>query len=168
MKRVLLFCMIVVPIAALLAFGLTRDPHVLPSVLIGKPAPAFALRTLEGDPINAASLLGQPLVINFWATWCGPCLHEHRVFRQAAERFAGKGVRFFGVVYQDKEANVREFLAEFGTPFEVLLDPGSTMAIDYGVGGVPETFFVDAQGVIREKFSGMLTMEYLERQIEGL
>ncbi|MBI2345833.1 MAG: redoxin domain-containing protein [Deltaproteobacteria bacterium] len=168
MKRWGLFLLIVGPITALLAFGLTRDPHVLPSVLVGKPAPAFQLHTLDGEPMTLAALTGHPLVINFWATWCGPCLHEHRVFRQAAETFAGTGVRFLGVVYQDSETNVREFLEQFGRPFEVLLDLGSAMAIDYGVGGVPETFFVNAQGIIREKYSGALTMEYLKQQIEGL
>lgn len=168
MKRGFLFVIIVAPIVALLAFGLTRNPRELPFVLEGKQAPDFSLQTLEGKTVTLQSFAGKPLVINFWATWCGPCFYEHAILKEARETYEKEGIKFLGVVYQDQKENVIQFLKELGEPFLVLLDPKSQMAISYGVGGVPETFFVDAQGIIRNKFQGALTTLYLDLQIENL
>lgn len=168
MKRWILFLFIVAPILYFLAFGLTRDPRDLPSVMIGKKAPNFSLETMEGKKFILESLAGAPLVVNFWATWCGPCFYEHAVLKKARDRYEKEGVKFLGVVYQDQKETVLQFLKEEGSPFEALLDPESKMAIDYGVGGVPETFFIDAHGIIRDKFAGVLTTEYLNEQIERL
>lgn len=167
-KRWLLFLLIVAPIVYLLAFGLTRDPRELPSVMIGKMAPDFSLQTADDKTVTRQSLQGSPLVINFWATWCGPCFYEHPVLKEARSTYEKEGVKFLGVVYQDKKEPVVQFLKELGEPFLVLFDPKSQMAIDYGVGGVPETFFVDKKGIISDKFQGILTKEYLNGQIQGL
>lgn len=168
MKRWIFFILIVGPILYLLSFGLTRNPKELPSVLVGKPAPEFSLQTLDGKPVTLKSLSGSPLVINFWATWCGPCFYEHSVLKEARRTYEKEGIKFLGVVYQDQKENVVAFLKELGEPFLVLLDPKNQMAIDYGVGGVPETFFIDTQGIIQNKFSGALTREYLNLQIRNL
>lgn len=168
MKRWLLFIFIVAPVLYLLAYGLTRNPRDLPSALLGKPAPDFSLQTLDGKTVTLDSLKGKPAVINFWATWCGPCLYEHPVLKSAHETYEKEGVQFLGVVYQDEMENVSSFIKELGEPFQVLLDPKSKMAIDYGIGGVPETFFVDTQGVIQNKYSGVLTSDYLKDQIKHL
>ncbi|OGQ48172.1 MAG: hypothetical protein A3H42_06810 [Deltaproteobacteria bacterium RIFCSPLOWO2_02_FULL_46_8] len=168
MKRWILFILIVCPILYFLAFGLTRNPRDLPSVMIGKKAPSFSLETMEGKKFTLESIAGTPLVVNFWATWCGPCFYEHPVLKKARDRYEKEGVKFLGVVYQDQKETVLQFLKEEGSPFLALLDPESKMAIDYGVGGVPETFFIDANGIIQEKFSGILTTEYINEQIERL
>lgn len=168
MKRYLFFLFIVIPILALLAFGLQRDPRVLPSVLVGKNAPDFSLQTLEGKRVTLQSFSGQPLVINFWATWCGPCFYEHPILKEGRDIYEKEGVKFLGVVYQDQKENVIQFLKEMGEPFLVLLDPQNEMAISYGVGGVPETFFVDGQGIIRSKIQGALTLATLDLQLKNL
>ncbi|MDO8526623.1 MAG: redoxin domain-containing protein [Deltaproteobacteria bacterium] len=169
MKRWILFFVIVVPILALLAFGLTRDARELPSTMTGKKAPDFSLKTLEGKEISLKSFEGHPVVLNFWATWCGPCLMEHKIFNEGRKIYEKEGVVFLGVVYQDKKESVQRFLKEYGEPFTVLTDKESKTAIDYGVGGVPETFFIDSHGTIYDKFSGIMTADYLERKIgQGL
>lgn len=168
MKRWLLFVLVVAPIVYLLGFGLTRNPRELPSVLVGKRAPDFSLKTLDGKRLTSQSILGAPLVVNFWATWCGPCFYEHPVLKKGREIYRKEGIQFLGVVYQDEEKEVRRYAQKLGEPFMVLFDPESKMAIDYGVAGVPETFFVDANGIIRAKYAGILTLDILKEQIEKI
>lgn len=168
MKRWLLLIIIVAPILYLLAFGLTRNPRELPSVLVGKPAPSFFLETLDGETVSLETFKGSPVVINFWATWCGPCFYEHSILKEARALYEPKGAHFLGVVYQDEKKTVEQFLEEMGEPFFVLLDPKSQMAIDYGVGGVPETFFIDRKGVIRHKLQGVLNQNILKEKLENL
>jgi len=167
MKRFALFVLVVGPIVYLLAFGLMRNARELPSAMIGKKAPDFSLHTLDNKTVTLQSLSGKPVVINFWATWCGPCLLEHKVFSEANKLY-GKEFHFFGVVYQDQKENVEQFLKEYGEAFSVLLDPGSKMAIDYGVGGIPETFYVDTKGIIQHKHTGLLTFSHLQEDLEKI
>ena len=168
MKRVILFLLIAGPVVALLAFGLTRNARDLPSTMIGKPAPDFALKNLEGKEVSLKSLEGKNLIVNFWATWCGPCYQEHAVLKAVQKNLAGDSLVLLGVVYQDTVENVKEYLKQEGKPFEVLFDPDNKMGIDYGVGGVPETFFIDSKGIIREKHSGVLTYPYVEFMLDKL
>lgn len=143
------------PILALLAFGLTRDPRRLPSTLPGRPAPAFALRTLDGgDSVRLADVGARAVVLNFWASWCVPCRDEHAPLAAAARAYASRGVRFFGVIYNDPPANARAFLDQLGEAYPSLVDDGTRTAIDYGVYGIPETFVIDAQGIVRFKKTG--------------
>lgn len=136
-------------------------------MMIGKEAPGFALTSMDGQPVLRKSFKGKPLVINFWATWCTPCLMEQAAFLQAQKHYAGQ-VQFLGVVYMDTKEAVEQFVREFGDPFLVAFDKNSRMAIDYGVGGIPETFFVDAQGTIRRKFRGALTLKQLRKDLDPL
>lgn len=168
MKRWTIFILVVAPLLYLLAFGLTRNPNEIPSALLGKPTPPFSLETLDGKKVTLESFKGSPLVINFWATWCGPCFYEHPILKEARDLYEKKGVRFIGVVYQDEKPNVVRFLKEVGEPFLPLMDPKSQMAIDYGVGGVPETFFIDAKGIVRKKIQGVLSRESIQEQIKKL
>jgi len=131
--------------------GFGRDPHAVPFELKGKPAPDFTLKRLDnGAPVKLSDLRGKPLVLNFWASWCGPCKMEHPVVSMAARRY-GQDVQFYGVVFEDTEENARGFAGQMDPSFPQLMDERSRMAVDYGVTGVPETYFIDAQGIIREK-----------------
>ena len=134
-----------------LAKGFGRDPHEVPFQLRGKPAPDFTLRRLDtGTPVKLSDLRGKPIVLNFWASWCGPCKMEHPVVSMAARRY-GQEFQFFGVVFEDTEENARVFAGTPDPSFPQLVDERSRMAVDYGVTGVPETYFIDAQGIIRDK-----------------
>jgi cytochrome c biogenesis protein CcmG, thiol:disulfide interchange protein DsbE len=148
--------LVVVPLLGILLLNIGRDPHAFNSPMIGRPAPAFMLAPVGGGaPVSLASLRGRPVVINFWATWCVPCFEEHAVL-QAAAREAGDGVRFVGVIYEDDEGQVGDFLTRQGKAYPSLMDDAGKTAMSYGVYGVPETFFVDAQGRIAAKFTGPL------------
>ena len=151
-RRVLLAGLLVVaPLIAVLLLNLGRDPHSIRSPLVGRPAPAFALKPVGGGPpITFESLKGRPLVLNFWATWCAPCIEEHATLVDTASALRGD-VQFLGVVYEDDEDRVRTFLQRRGSAYPSLLDPEAKTAIAYGVAGVPETYFIDAAGVIQAK-----------------
>jgi cytochrome c biogenesis protein CcmG, thiol:disulfide interchange protein DsbE len=141
------------------ARGFGRDPHEVPFMLKGKPAPDFKLTRLDtGEAVTLAQLRGQPVVLNFWASWCGPCKMEHPTLTRAARRHQGQA-RFFGVVFEDTAEDARKFARPIDPSFPQLLDPQSRMAVDYGVTGVPETYFIDAEGIIRDKYIGPLLDE---------
>jgi cytochrome c biogenesis protein CcmG/thiol:disulfide interchange protein DsbE len=155
----------VLPLLAILLLNLGRDPHTVRSPLIGRDAPPFALAAVGGgNSVSLESLRGKPAVLNFWATWCGPCYQEHPALVQSAKALGGE-VQFLGIVYDDEEARVVSFLATKGTAYPNLLDPGGRTAIAYGVRGVPETYFVDAAGRITEKFEGPLDPETIARLV---
>lgn len=158
-------------LVAALAFGLTRDPRRLPGVAVGKPAPAFELRDLAGERLGLADLRGRPAVINFWASWCTECEKEHPYLMQAHDRWGDK-VAFLGIVFNDSRENIRRFLVERGEDpkrsYPNLIDPGTRTAIDYGVYGVPETFFVDRRGVVTFKRVGGVSPGLLEQQLRRI
>ncbi len=156
-------------LAGFLLLGLERNPSEIPSPLIGKPAPQWSLPRLattdavaagaqeEGGLLDGASLKGQPYLVNVWASWCAPCLQEHPVLVELAKR---KVIRIVGINYKDRPEDARSWLSRHGNPFAaVVADRDGRTAIDFGVYGVPETFLVDAKGVIRFKHIGALTVE---------
>ena len=133
-----------------MAKGFGTDPHAVPFLMAGKPAPAFTIKRLDREgEISLKDFAGKPVVINFWATWCGPCKYEQPVLDLASRQF--KDVVFIGIVFEDTEANTRKYLQDTGTPYIHLYDPRSTVAVDYGVSGVPETYFINRQGIIVKK-----------------
>ena len=147
---------VVLPLLAVLVLNLGRDPHSIRSPLIGRPAPPFSLAPVGGgSPISLESLRGRPVVVNFWATWCVPCFEEHAALTAAARTF--KEVQFLGIVYEDDEARTQAFLAQRGRSYPSLMDAEGRTAIAYGVFGVPETFFIDGQGRIVDKYVGPLS-----------
>jgi len=152
-------------LVVVLFLGLGRDPQQIQSPLVGRAAPAFALKEVgSGRTIDLAALRGKPAVINFWATWCMPCYQEHPVLVDNA-RLLGSQVQFVGVVFNDDEASISKFLRERGSAYPTLLDAQGKTAIAYGVGGVPESFFLDRDGVIVAKFSGPMTTDVLQANL---
>ena len=156
------------PVLAVLAFGLTRDATIVPSTLPGRVAPDFVRETLAGDSLRLADLRGNVVVLNFWASWCIPCLQEHPLLVAADERWREQGLRIVGVVYQDSPANARDWLRERGGSWTNVLDPGSRLSIEYGLFGVPETFFIDRRGMVAYKQIGPVSADVLAGWITRL
>ena len=166
--RWLLVPLLVVPLTLLLSYGFSRDPQALPSALLDKPAPRFELVGIDGRSLSSESLRGRPVVINFWASWCLECKREHPVLMDGYRRYGGE-VAFVGVLYQDRVEDARAYLAINGDGgYPNLIDPAGRLALEFGVTGVPETYFLDADGVVRYKQWGRLTVEVLDAQLRAL
>jgi cytochrome c biogenesis protein CcmG/thiol:disulfide interchange protein DsbE len=148
--------------------GFGRNPHAVPFGLENAPAPAFNLRALDsGQPVSLQQFRGRPVVINFWASWCGPCRQEHPVLEWGQQQFGGQ-VQFLGVVFEDTEENARRFLYDMGASFPQLIDPSGRTPVDYGVAGVPETYFIDSNGIIKGKHVGPIPPQELAARIQAL
>lgn len=156
------------PFLGLLLFGLTRNPDFFPTPLIGEPAPTWHLESLEGDSLALEDLRGKVVVLNFWASWCVPCRAEHGVLLQTARTYSKDDVQVIGMVYDDSRRNAQRFLDALGNDWRHALDPGSRTAIDYGVHGVPETFFLDRDGRIGMKHIGPLTWPVVQANVDSL
>ena len=145
--------------------GKTYDPHAVPFLMGGKQAPLFTMKDLRtGEVVSLKKFIGRPIVLNFWATWCGPCKQEHPVLEWAHQRYS-KDVVFIGVVFEDNEENTKRFLEENGGSWQQLYDPKSTVAVDYAVAGVPETYFIDRQGVIVGKYAYPIDPQTMDKRI---
>jgi cytochrome c biogenesis protein CcmG/thiol:disulfide interchange protein DsbE len=150
----------------------TGDPSRLPSALIGKSAPEFSLKPLPGLVDNGSPVpgfghddlgRGKPSVVNFWASWCVPCVQEHPVLVEMVRR---TGVDLYGVNYKDQATAARRFLGHYGNPYRAVgVDENGRTAIDWGVYGIPETFVVDGEGRIIYKHVGPISPEALETKI---
>jgi len=160
--RWLVVPVVVVPLGWLLFVGLGRDPRDIPSPLVGKALPAIEAITLQGDAWSSTDLAGKPAVINFWASYCIPsCVDEHPFLVKLQARHADHLV-LIGVLYQDTPDGARGFLARFGDGgWPTLLDPSGRIAVDLGVTGPPETFFVDDHGIVRARHVGPLNAQSL-------
>lgn len=147
MKRAVWAIPPVVLLVALLWFGFGRDPSIVPDPLVDKPAPDFSLASTSGQTVRLQSLRGRPVVLNFFASWCVACkLEEHYLVQ--ADRKWGKRVTLVGVIYQDSSSDAAAFTRDHGGRWTDLVDPGAVTAINFGVTGVPETFFINQRGVI--------------------
>ncbi len=165
MKRYLIPLALFVVLAGFLAVGLKLDPREVPSPLIDKAAPSFALPLLgqPGQVIASDQFKGQVWVLNVFASWCVPCLAEHPLVTELAR--TGQ-VRVVGLNYKDKTEDATRWLARHGNPYAaVLVDADGRVGIDFGVYGVPETFVIDKAGVIRFKQIGPITPQALREQI---
>ncbi len=156
------------PIIALLGYGLTRDPNLVESPLPGRAAFDFAAPSLEGDTLRLKDLQGKVVVLNFWASWCVACIDEHAVFVDAERRYADRPFQMLGVVYQDSPENATRWMRRMGGSWPSLIDPSSRIAIDYGVYGVPETYFIGKDGRIAYKQIGPVNRPLLSHWVERL
>lgn len=167
--RYLLFALPLLALVALVAIfagAINRDPGLVRSVLIDKPAPSFTMTEVPelGVPgFATADLKGAVTVVNVFASWCIPCRDEHPLLLALKEV---TGVRLFGINQSDAPENARAFLAELGNPYDAVgTDRDRRVSIDWGVYGVPETFVVDAQGIITFKHVGPLTPQAIESEL---
>lgn len=155
-------------ILAFLGVGLGLNPREVPSPLIGKPAPAFTLPRLDDASLQVGrdDLLGKVWMLNVWASWCGPCRDEHPLVNDIARR---QLVPVYGLNYKDARPAATSWLANLGNPYRAtLVDADGRVGIDFGVYGVPETFIIDRQGIVRFKHTGPLTPDVVRSKIEPL
>jgi cytochrome c biogenesis protein CcmG, thiol:disulfide interchange protein DsbE len=180
-KRAGIAMVVGIPLLMLFAYGMSRgDPRIIPSPLIGLPAPDFELpimattaapggEDVTGDVARLSDHRGEVVVINFFASWCVPCRMEHAALTRTARRYADRGVQFYGVVYQDTPQAIRTYIRQLGgQSYPTLLDPDQRMAIDWGLAGVPETFFVGRDGTVKRKIFSAVTEQELIEEIEAL
>jgi len=164
-KRFLIPLGIFIVLLLFLAVGLRHDPRLVPSPLIDKPAPAFTLPRLD-DPqqrVSEKDLLGKVWLLNVWASWCVSCREEHPVLVEFAKKNI---VPIYGLNYKDERKDALAWLGQFGNPYTLsIMDADGRIGIDYGVYGVPETYVIDKQGVIRYKQIGPVTPEVLDAKI---
>lgn len=149
-------------LVVVLSAGFGRDPRIVPSVHMDRPAPPLAGETLEGGSFDRTDHSGEVVVVNFWASWCTACKREHPELVAAATRLGPYPVQFVGVDFQDTVVDARAMLAEMGAfPYPSVLDPRGAVGVDWGIFGVPETFVVDPRGRVRAKATGAVTEEWL-------
>jgi cytochrome c biogenesis protein CcmG/thiol:disulfide interchange protein DsbE len=178
-KRASSAAVVTLPIITLLAYGMTRDPKEIPSPLPGRAAPAFSLAVFaegvgaqhraSGDSVRLADHTGEVVVLNFWASWCLACRDEHATLSDVSDIYAGMGVKFYGVLYNDVPANGTRWISEMGgQSYPSLEDPRTRTAIDYGLYGVPETFFIGRDGRVAYKHVGPVSATVLRRKLDSL
>lgn len=175
-RRAFVGAVIALPIIALLGYGMTRDPRDIPSPLPGRSAPLFSLVTFTGAPARAPdtvslrALRGKVVVLNFWASWCLACRSEHDALLAIGNEYRDTAdVKFYGVLYNDSPQNGLRWIEQMGgDSYPSLLDPDSKVAIDYGLYGVPETYFIGRDGKVAYKQTGPVTAQLLVSKIEQL
>jgi cytochrome c biogenesis protein CcmG/thiol:disulfide interchange protein DsbE len=149
--------------AVLVAMQPTQAP-----ARIGTPAPSFALADLDGNPLRLADLLGRPVIVNFWASWCAPCVEEFPLLRAALSAHAGDGLAIVGIVYLDRSEAARAFMARMGATWPAAMDPAEAVVAQYGIFNPPESFFIGRDGVIAGRQIGQLSAADLDRQLSQI
>ncbi len=154
-------------LVAVFLLGMQReDPDALPSTMEGRMFPDLTLTEFEGELFTAEDLTAPGVkLVNYWASWCAPCRAEHAQLMQLAE----EGVKVYGINYKDDPRNAKDFLAELGDPYtKTAADPKGRTALNWGLYGVPETFVIDADGIVLLRFAGPVTRSVLEERIRPL
>jgi len=165
MKRFLWPLAVFLLLVGFLAAGLKLNPREVPSPLVGKPAPAFELPVLHqsGLLFSPSKMRGKVWLLNVWASWCVTCRDEHPLLVGLSKQGV---LPILGLNYKDKDEEAQRWLKQFGDPYQLsVVDADGRIGIDYGVYGVPETYLIDAEGVIRYKQIGAITAAILEQKI---
>lgn len=171
--RIVVLAVVAVTVGVAAVFGsrLDEDPRLVDSPLIGQPVPDLTLPLLESEgSLSLGDLRGQIIVVNFWASWCTQCRKEHPALMAANDVYRDRGVRFIGVSFQDQKAAAVGFLDELGRGdgYAYVTDPDSKTAVEFGVYGVPETFFIDRSGTIVAKITGAATSPVLASVLDAI
>ncbi len=157
----------VVLIAGLALWVVLGRPATSPTA-IGAPAPGFSLVSLDGEPISLEALRGRPVVVNFFASWCVPCIEEFPLLREAAERHADDDLAIVGIVYDDGPETAREFMGRHGATWPAAMDPDARVAQAYAVHGPPETYFIARDGTIAARQIGQFTERSLDEKLAAI
>ena len=150
-RRLVITSAVILLLLGVLAYGFRYDPRYISSPLLGRPAPPFSLTLFDGTPLRLQDLRGKVVFINFWASWCQPCRAEAEDLETTWQKVRDTDVVFLGINIQDVDSDARAFLKEFHTTYSNGRDASGKIAVDYGVWGIPETFFVDRDGRITYK-----------------
>ena len=155
----------IAPLVLLAAWGLVllARPATPGLARIGEPAPNFVLADLDGNPLRLEDLRGRPVIVNFWASWCGPCIEEFPLLVDASAVHRDDGLAVIGIVFRDRAEPARDFMTRMGAAWPTAMDPGESVATRYGIIGPPDTFFIDRNGVVVGRQIGQLTAADLER-----
>jgi len=156
--------------ACVMAAALGACGEDVDEVALNRPAPAYGAPTLSGDTVTLASLRGSPVLLNVWATWCHPCQDEMPDLQRLQDEFASRGLRVVGVSIDQARASddVRRFMEDYGIGFLVLHDASSTISHTFRTAGVPETFLIDANGVLRRRWIGQATADDMRPAIDSI
>ncbi len=165
-RRVIITLAVILPLIGILAYGFSRDPRYIPSPLIAHQAPPFTVTLFDGKRLSLDDLRGKVVFLNFWASWCLPCREEARELEAAWQKFKGKDIVFLGIDIQDTEEDALAFLREFNVTYPNGRNASGKISIDYGVWGIPETFFIDPQGQITYKHVGNLGSAIIATKLE--
>jgi len=169
MKRLFLFLPLVLAVVLgyFLYAGIGKDPHILHSAMIGHPVPSFDLPLLQqpARKVGPSALKGQVRLLNVWATWCPTCEAEHAYLKT----LAAKGIPIIGLNYKDDRSSAIDWLQQRGNPYRfVMEDPKGTLGFDLGVYGAPETFLIDAKGVVRYRRVGAMDAQVWQDKLKPL
>ncbi len=162
---------IVLALAALLAIGLVnRSPATGRSgeTRIDKPAPAINIPLYDGGSLMAADYAGKPVVVNFWASWCGPCRQEAPIFERLWREYGERGVMFIGVNIQDTTGEAQAYISEFDITYPNGADEDGSISVDYGVIGIPVTFFISPDGIVERRWAGVVRETQLREWIDEI
>ncbi|MBI1733976.1 MAG: TlpA family protein disulfide reductase [Candidatus Rokubacteria bacterium] len=168
-RRIVIACVLALVPVVILAYGLRANPRAIPSPLVGRVAPEFALPRFDGaGEVRLADLRGRVVVVNFWASWCIPCREEAAALEAVWRRHQDDGVVMVGVNIQDRRAAAGQFLMETRPTYPNVVDATGATSIAYGIYGVPETFVLDREGRIRARHVGAISAETLAGHVGRL